>query len=165
MMKSPKTLPNRPSRGMPNQRTCPGRSARSAGQNISSQVPPNSLARGETTLWERNQRIPIPKANRGSRKALMPRNCHSKSEPYAPAIPIQLRVTREPVNTEALLKEGSKGEYDASARKRRSAETHNKNPSSSFSRRLFVGLKIRATNFIEAWDARVARAPRPRKLE
>jgi hypothetical protein len=63
-------------------------------------------------------------------------------------MPIQFRATREPVSTEALLSEGSSGEYEASARNRRSAETHSRNPSSSLSRRLFVGLKIRATNFI-----------------
>ena len=66
----------------------------------------------------------------------------------APTMPIQLRATREPVSTDALLSDGSSGEYDASARKRRSAETHNRKPSSSLSRRLFVGLKIRAMNFI-----------------
>src|SRR5215469_12917634 len=95
----------------------------------------------------------MPKPNTGSRKALMPRNCHSRSEPYAPTMPTQLRVTREPVNTEALLKDGSRGEYEASASKTRSAETHNRNPSSSFSRRLFVGLKIRETNFISGMDS------------
>ena len=40
--------------------------------------------------------------------------------------------------------EGSSGEYEASARKRRSAETHNRNPTSSFSRRLPVGTNMLA---------------------
>src|SRR5947208_10921751 len=82
-------------------------------------------------------------------------------------MPIQFRATREPVNTDALLKDGSSGEYEANARKRRSAETHSRKPSSSFSRRLFVGLKIRAMNFISG-TACVAQSmwcgrPRPRK--
>src|SRR5581483_3517721 len=63
-------------------------------------------------------------------------------------MPIQFLAMRDPVSTEALFSDGSSGEYEASARKRRSAETHNKNPSSSFSRRLFVGLKTRSTTFI-----------------
>src|SRR5581483_9811516 len=63
-------------------------------------------------------------------------------------MPIQFLAMRDPVSTEALFSDGSSGEYDASARKRRSAETHSKNPSSSFSRRLFVGLNSRAMNFI-----------------
>src|SRR5207245_5998002 len=103
---------------------------------------------GETTLRERNQRIPSPVANTGNRNAPTPKNCKIRSAPYAPTMPIQLRATRDPVSTDALFSEGSSGEYEASARNRRSAETHSKNPSSSFSRRLFVGLKMRAMNFI-----------------
>src|SRR5262249_31627657 len=127
---------------------CPGKSASSPGTNISSQIPPSSLATGETTFNDLNQRIPSPVANTGSRKAPTPKNCRRRSEPNAPTIPIQFRATREPVNTEALFSDGSRGEYDANARKRRRAETHKRNPSSSFSRRLFVGLKMRAMNFI-----------------
>src|ERR1700692_63862 len=62
----------------------------------------------------------------------------------APTTPIQLRATCVPVRTEALFSEGSSGEYEASARKRRSAETHNRNPVSSLSRRLAVGTKMLA---------------------
>src|SRR6266568_262065 len=43
-------------------------------------------------------------------------------------------------------------EYGASARKRRSAETHNRNPISSLSRRLLVGAKIREMAFMCALD-------------
>src|ERR1019366_6796103 len=57
-------------------------------------------------------------------------------------MPIQFLAACDPVSTEALLSDGSSGEYDASARKRRSAETHNKNPTSSFRRRFLVGEKI-----------------------
>src|SRR5258708_40277140 len=74
----------------------------------------------------------------------MPKNCRARSEMTAPTPPIQLRATWVPVRTDALLNEGSSGEYDASARKRRSAETHNRNPISSLSRRLPVGIKILA---------------------
>src|SRR5271169_480648 len=68
----------------------------------------------------------------------------------APTTPIQLRATRVPVSTEALFSEGSSGEYEASARNRRSAETHNRNPISSFSRRLPVGLKMLARKRMRA---------------
>src|ERR1017187_7570736 len=78
----------------------------------------------------------------GIRKAPMPKNCSVTSEMSAPTTPIQLRATWVPVSTEALFSEGSSGEYEASARKRRSAETHNRNPISSFSRRLPVGVKM-----------------------
>src|ERR1700683_3448613 len=80
----------------------------------------------------------------GSRNAPMPKNCSMRSEMSAPTTPIQLRAARAPVSTEALFSEGSSGEYDASARKRRSAETHNRNPTSSFSRRLPVGANMLA---------------------
>ena len=60
----------------------------------------------------------------------------------APTTPIQLRAAREPVSTDALFSDGSSGEYEANARKRRSAETHNRKPISSLSRRLLVGAKI-----------------------
>src|SRR5258708_2369550 len=72
----------------------------------------------------------------------MPKNCRVRSEMTAPTTPIQLRATWVPVRTDALLNEGSSGEYEASARKRRSEETHNRNPISSFSRRLPVGKKM-----------------------
>jgi hypothetical protein len=80
--------------------------------------------------------------NTGSRNAPIPNPCNTKSEMRAPTTPIQLRAARDPVSTEALFNEGSSGEYEANARKRRSAETHNKNPTSSLSRRLLVGAKI-----------------------
>jgi hypothetical protein len=63
-------------------------------------------------------------------------------------MPIQLRAARDPVRTDALLNDGSSGEYDASARKRRSAEMHKRNPISSLSRRFRVGAKIFERNFI-----------------
>src|ERR1700726_2009973 len=51
---------------------------------------------------------------------------------------------------EALFSEGSSGEYEASARKRRSAETHNRRPVSSLSRRLPVGTKMLARKRMRA---------------
>src|SRR5580700_1137368 len=80
----------------------------------------------------------------GSKKAPMPKNCKVRSEMSAPTTPIQLRATWVPVSAEALFSEGSSGEYEASARKRRSAETHNRSPISSFSRRLPVGTNMLA---------------------
>ena len=68
-------------------------------------------------------------------------------------MPIQLRAAREPVRTEALLNDGSSGEYEASARRRRSAETHNKKPISSLSRRLLVGAKMREIYFMGVMEA------------
>src|ERR1700722_18928101 len=68
----------------------------------------------------------------------------------APTTPIQLRAAWEPVSTEALFHDGSSGEYETSARKRRSAETHIRNPTSSLSRRFPVGTKMLARESIEA---------------
>ncbi len=72
----------------------------------------------------------------------MPKACNARSEITAPTTPIQFRATCVPLSTDALLNEGSSGEYEASARNMRSAETHNRNPISSFSRRLPVGTKM-----------------------
>src|SRR5271167_4923065 len=69
-------------------------------------------------------------------------------------MPIQLRAACDPVRTDALFSEGSSGEYDARARKRRSAETHNRNPTSSFRRRFLVGVKIFLKNVM--WQRRPA---------
>src|SRR5579863_9807081 len=107
-----------------------------------SQIPPRTFVTGEAALRERNQRTPSMAEKTGSRKAPIPKPCRTRSEIRAPTTPIQLRATREPVNTEALFNDGSSGEYEAKARKRRSAETHNKKPTSSLSRRLLVGAKI-----------------------
>ena len=86
--------------------------------------------------------MPSMKGKIGSRNAPMPKNCRVRSEIRAPTTPIQLRAARAPVRTEALLRDGSRGEYDAKARKRRSAEMHSRKPISSFSRRLPVGTKM-----------------------
>src|SRR5262249_62283735 len=88
-------------------------------------------------------RIPSTAAKPGTRNAPIPKNCRDTSATIAPTMPTQLRAARAPVSTEALLNDGSSGEYEASARKRRSAETHNKNPTSSLSRRLVLGTKMR----------------------
>src|SRR5580698_7621139 len=143
MRKSPTTRPNRPSIGIAFiHRKWPGKSASRAGTKISSQTPPRTLAIGEPTLRERNQRTPSMAENTGSRNAPIPKPCNTRSEIRAPTTPIQLRAARDPVKTEALFSEGSSGEYEAKARKRRSAETHNKKPTNSLSRRLLVGAKI-----------------------
>src|ERR1700686_3349313 len=78
----------------------------------------------------------------GSRNAPIPKPCKTRSATPEPTTPIQLRAAREPVSTEALFNDGSSGEYEANARKRRSAEMHKRKPTSSFSRRLLVGAKI-----------------------
>src|ERR1035438_10239229 len=96
--------------------------------------------------------MPNMKGKIGSRNAPMPKNCRVRSEMSAPTTPIQLRATWVPVSTEALFSEGSSGEYEASARKRRSAETHNRNPTSSFRRRFLVGVKIFEKNVM--WQLR-----------
>src|ERR1700722_1584493 len=143
MRKSPTTLPNRPSIGIAFiQRTWPGNSASKAGAKIISHSPPRTLAMGEPTLRERNQRMPSAAEKMGRRNAPIPNPCRMRSETIAPTTPIQLRAAREPVSTDALLNDGSSGEYEANARKRRRAEMHNRKPTSSLSRRLLVGAKI-----------------------
>src|SRR5579862_9127471 len=117
---------------------------------MTSHNPPMLFATGDCTRRDRNHRIPSNQGNIGNRKAPTPNACSNRSALTAPTIPTQLRAERAPVSTEALLKEGSRGEYEASARKRRSAETHNKKPTSSLSRRLFVGLKTCEKNFMKA---------------
>src|SRR5581483_8060462 len=145
--------PINPSIGIaPCQRVGPGNSDSSAGMKTSSHRHPSVLAMGETTLRERNQRAPSIAGNTGSRKAPMPKPWNMRSEIIAPTTPIQLRAARVEVSTEALLSDGSSGEYDASARKRRSAETHNRKPISSLSRRLLVGAKIRDRYFMGVMD-------------
>src|SRR6266576_4635007 len=149
MRTSPTIRPNKPSMGMTcNQRICPGKSASSAGKKTASQIAPKDLAIGETIFRERNQRTPRPAAKTGMRNAPIPKNRSIKSETKAPTTPIQFRAARESVKIEALFSDGSSGEYEASARKRRRAETHNRNPISSLSRRLLVGAKILDKYFI-----------------
>src|SRR5438105_1306810 len=143
MRASPTIRPTKPSIGItPIQRACPDKRASRAGTNARSQIEPRDLARGETILRERNQRAPSAPKNTGSKNAPMPKPCNIRSEVIAPTRPIQLRATREPVSTEALLKEGSSGEYEAKARNRSSPDTHSRKPISSLSRRLLVGAKI-----------------------
>src|SRR5579863_10330449 len=143
MRKSPTILPKRPSIGIAFiQRKCPGRSASSAGTKISIQIPPKTLATGEAIPRERHQRTPSTAEKTGSRNAPIPKPCKTKSEITAPTTPIQLRAAREPVSTEALFSDESSGEYEANARKRRSAEMHKRKPTSSLSRWLLVGAKI-----------------------
>src|SRR5258707_9978127 len=108
---------------------------------MSRQIPPRVFAIGGCTGRDRNQRAPSIPKKMGSRNDPIPKNCRMTSERYAPKMPIQLRAACDPVRMDALLSEGSSGEYEANARKRRSAETHNRNPTSSFRRRFLVGEK------------------------
>src|SRR5437868_274537 len=138
------------------QRTCPGSRARNAGTKAISQIAPRVFAIGDWTLRERNQRAPSTAGNTGTRKAPIPKACRHKSEITAPTMPIQLRAPRAVVSTEALLNDGSRAEWDASARKSRSAETISRNPTGSWSRRLLVGLKMREKVFMTAYSAPLA---------
>src|SRR5690349_8711662 len=65
-------------------------------------------------------------------------------------MPTQFCVGFHAGRLEAVFIEGSDGEYEASARKRRSAETNNRNPISSLSRRFLVGVNAAETNFMKA---------------
>jgi hypothetical protein len=77
----------------------------------------------------------------------------------APTIPIQLRATREEVSAETVFIDGSRGEYDMSDKKRRSAETHNRKPINSLRRRLLVGEKTFSRYFmgVGLWARGLAR--------
>src|SRR5579862_552268 len=157
MRASPITRPSRPSIGITcSQRKCPGSSDRNAGMKTISHKTPRVFATGDCTFRDRNQRAPSISGKTGSRNAPIPNVCRQRSEITAPTIPIQLRAPRAVVKTEALLNEGSSGEYEEIARNRRSAETHSKKPINSFNRRLLVGLKMREKAFIEAYSAPVA---------
>src|SRR3954470_5843777 len=100
-----------------------------------------ALAMGDEVRRERNQRAPSMASTNGRMNTPMPKNCSTRSEAMAPAMPIQLRAACELVSEDALLNDGSSGEYDASARNRRTAETISKNPISSLSGRLLVGTR------------------------
>src|ERR671931_1374883 len=65
-------------------------------------------------------------------------------------MPTQLRAARDPGRGPAVFSEGSAGEYETKARKRRTAETNSRNPISSFRRRLLVGVQARENGFIVA---------------
>jgi hypothetical protein len=68
----------------------------------------------------------------------------------APSTPIQLCAGLPDGGVAAVFSDGSIGEYEASARNRRVAETKNRNPTSSFRRLLEVGVNSREIDFIEA---------------
>jgi len=119
---------------------CPGKIASSAGTNMSSQIPPRVFAIGVCTGGSKPTRAEHTEED-GQQKRSDAQECRMTSERYAPKMPIQLRAACDPVRMDALLSEGSSGEYEANARKRRSAETHNRNPTSSFRRRFLVGEK------------------------
>src|SRR3954471_4464707 len=65
-------------------------------------------------------------------------------------MPIQLCVGLQAGRLEAVFNDGSAGEYEARARNRRSAETNNRKPISSLSRRFLVGVNATETNFMKA---------------
>src|SRR5271166_6914918 len=69
----------------------------------------------------------------------------------APKTPIQLCAGLPAGGFDAVFSEGSSGEYETSARTRRTAKTKTRKPISSLSRRLAVGVNVRATMFILAY--------------
>src|SRR5437763_13818292 len=78
---------------------------------------------------------------------MTPKPWRKMSATVEPTRPIQFR---EPCDgpKPAVFSEGSRGEYETRARKRRPAQTNSKKPTSSLSRRLSVGVKTRARNFM-----------------
>src|SRR5947208_2615279 len=93
----------------------------------------------------------------GMKNTDTPKICRAKSEPYAPRTPIKLCVGFQAGRLEAVFSEGPDGEYDASARNRRSAETNNRKPISSLSRRFLVGVNATETNFMKAFRSSAKR--------
>src|SRR5664280_2061559 len=99
---------------------------------------------------ERNHRSEYSTRKTGIRNTATPNTCSAKSLRLAPTTPIQLCAGLEAGGVDAVLNDGSSGEYDASARTRRTAKTNTRNPISSLSRRLAVGEKAR---YRESTDA------------
>src|SRR5271165_2766900 len=97
---------------------------------------------------ERNQRSAESSRKIGIRKTATPNTCNARSLTMAPKTPIQLCAGRPAGGFDAVFSEGSSGEYETSARTRRTAKTKTRKPISSLSRRLAVGVNVRATMFI-----------------
>src|SRR5271157_4665702 len=109
---------------------------------------------------ERNQRSEESSRKTGIRKTATPKTCNARSLTMAPKTPIQLCAGRPAGGFDAVFSEGSSGEYEISARTRRTAETKTRKPISSLSRRLAVGVNVRAMMFILAYGL----ATEPRRL-
>src|SRR5271165_1465160 len=97
---------------------------------------------------ERNQRSAESSRKIGIRKTATPNTCNARSLTMAPKTPIQLCAGRPAGGFDAVFSEGSSGEYETRARTRRTAKTKTRKPISSLSRRLAVGVNVRATMFI-----------------
>src|SRR5271157_1028912 len=100
---------------------------------------------------ERNQRSEENSRKTGIRKTATPKTCNARSLTMAPKTPIQLCAGRPAGGFDAVFSEGSSGEYEIRARTRRTAKTKTRNPISSLSRRLAVGVNVRAMMFILAY--------------
>src|SRR5271165_3496259 len=109
---------------------------------------------------ERNQRTEYSNRKNGISKTATPKTCSATSLTTAPKGPIQLWAGLPAGGLAAVLSEGSSGEYETSARTRRTAKTKTKKPTSSLSRRLGVGVNVRAMMFILAYGL----AAEPRRL-
>src|SRR5271165_3701941 len=109
---------------------------------------------------ERNQRSAESSRKIGIRKTATPNTCNARSLTMAPKTPIQLCAGRPAGGFDAVFSEGSSGEYETRARTRRTAKTKTRKPISSLSRRLAVGVKVRAMMFILAYGL----AAEPRRL-
>src|SRR5512146_3413303 len=86
---------------------------------------------------------------------------NNRSLSSAPAIPIQFCAGCDGETREAVLKDGSSGLYEASARNRRIAATNRRNPTSSFNRLLPVGVNSREKKFIMARGQTAVIPPHP----
>src|SRR5690348_15147968 len=94
---------------------------------------------------DRNHRSEYKTRKSGTKKAEIPNTCKVRSLMTAPNGPIQLCDGRPAGGVAAVFNEGSSGEYDTSARVRRTAKTNTKKPISSLSRRFGVGVNARAS--------------------
>src|SRR5215469_11341038 len=141
--------PSRPSEGIaPIQRTGQGSRPMKPARKVTSAAAPIVFAYGEVMGRERSQLSEYIARNAGSRKAATPKSCSVRSATNAPTTPIQLCADLPPVGLAAVLSDGSSGEYETSARTRRTAKTKSRKPISSLSRRLPVGVNGRTENML-----------------
>src|ERR1035438_8536708 len=92
---------------------------------------------------ERNHRSEYSTRKVGIRNTATPKSWSPRSLTMAPTTPIQLCAGLEAGGVAAVFRDGSSGEYDTSARTRRTAKTSIRKPISSLSRRLAVGINAR----------------------
>jgi hypothetical protein len=141
--------------GRDNAAQCQGRSPKRQGtKRIASKVPVQR-SQGEPLGREWSQVQPRPASQTGSRKAVRPIDCRSRSLPHAPIGPTQLPTACGPDSPEAVFIDGSVACQVLSESSSRSETSSSSSPRKTLSGRLRVGDRTMETGFMG-----VVRSPR-----